>query len=235
MFGAYQAGVWQELERRVRPGIVVGASVGSLNGWMIAGGATGTDLIEAWLGLGRPGMLRRSAFDVWIGDVYGSRRPRIAFGLVATELPSLQPRLFRSPDVDARHLAGACAIPFVLSRQKIGARWYCDGGLMLPLPLWAAIEMGATDVIAVNLLAVRPPLVEAAARAVQTYCGFRYSLPASVRVVTIEPTGRLGTMRDSITWTLERTKRLIEMGREDTRRMLPAIDALSAPDMNIPM
>src|ERR1035438_6422683 len=38
MFGAYQAGAWNVLSRRFRPDLVVGASVGALNGWAFPGG-----------------------------------------------------------------------------------------------------------------------------------------------------------------------------------------------------
>ncbi len=51
MFGAYQAGVWSSLEGLIKPDIVVGASIGSLNGWLIAGGSTGEDLRRRWLNL----------------------------------------------------------------------------------------------------------------------------------------------------------------------------------------
>ena len=46
MFGAWQAGVWRGLvsERRWDPDLVVGASVGSLNGYAISGGATPEEL-----------------------------------------------------------------------------------------------------------------------------------------------------------------------------------------------
>src|SRR5438067_1634307 len=52
MFGAYQAGVWDRLCEVIRPDIVVGASVGCLNGWLIAAGGTGRELTDRWLNLG---------------------------------------------------------------------------------------------------------------------------------------------------------------------------------------
>ena len=39
MFGAYQAGVWQALSPVFRPDMVIGCSVGSINGALIAGSA----------------------------------------------------------------------------------------------------------------------------------------------------------------------------------------------------
>src|SRR5436309_7857523 len=49
MFGAYQAGAWKALSRELAPDIVVGASVGALNGWYIAAGASGDELERRWL------------------------------------------------------------------------------------------------------------------------------------------------------------------------------------------
>ncbi|MBM3775954.1 MAG: hypothetical protein FJW37_12460 [Acidobacteria bacterium] len=46
MFGAYQAGAWRALEGRFRPDLVVGASVGALNGWAIAGGCAPEELVD---------------------------------------------------------------------------------------------------------------------------------------------------------------------------------------------
>ena len=49
MFGAWQAGAWRALAGRFAPDLIVGASVGSLNGYAIAGGATPDELAEFWL------------------------------------------------------------------------------------------------------------------------------------------------------------------------------------------
>ena len=51
MFGAYQAGAWKALASVFQPDIVVGASIGALNGWAIAGGCSTAQLIDLWLEL----------------------------------------------------------------------------------------------------------------------------------------------------------------------------------------
>src|SRR6516225_3816249 len=48
MFGAYQAGIWKALSERETPDLIVGASVGALNGWRIASGCPPEQLIEEW-------------------------------------------------------------------------------------------------------------------------------------------------------------------------------------------
>ncbi len=48
MFGAYQAGAWNVLSNRLQPDLVVGTSVGALNGWAIAGGCSAEELSAMW-------------------------------------------------------------------------------------------------------------------------------------------------------------------------------------------
>lgn len=44
MFGAYHAGVWKGLAGRFQPDLIVGASVGALNGWVMASGCAPQEL-----------------------------------------------------------------------------------------------------------------------------------------------------------------------------------------------
>ena len=46
LFGAWQAGAWSVLVDHIRPDLIVGASVGSLNGYVIASGGTPEELAE---------------------------------------------------------------------------------------------------------------------------------------------------------------------------------------------
>src|SRR5262249_36148628 len=52
MFGAYQAGAWSVLVDVFQPDLIVGASIGSINGWLIAGGCPPQELIDSWLDMG---------------------------------------------------------------------------------------------------------------------------------------------------------------------------------------
>ena len=49
LFGAWQAGVWSVLVDHIVPDLIVGASVGSLNGYVIASGGTPEELRSMWL------------------------------------------------------------------------------------------------------------------------------------------------------------------------------------------
>ena len=237
MFGAFQAGVWQEISRVFAPDIVVGASIGSLNGWMIAGGVDPGDLAARWLALDdaahhrlrfprglADGLVDCNAVESWIRTIHSEFRPRVEYGLVATEMPKFVPRLFRWPDLEWRHLACSCAVPLFLRQYRIEGRWYSDGGLMLPLPLWAAVEMGARRIVSVNLLAERPPLIQAFADAARWYCRWKPELPRGVEVLEINPAGRLGSARDSLYWSRANAERWLAEGRKAARAALPALE-----------
>jgi NTE family protein len=231
LFGAYQAGVWEVLSGFFQPDIVVGASIGSINGYLISSGCEAGELQERWLAL-QPieklrwrlpdwrvgGILDDSILENTLQDLCSRWRPRTEFGVVATELPGLQPKLFRWPDVCWGHIAASCAVPVFLKSVRIGGSVYADGGLVDPLPLWAALEMGATRIVAVNLLRERPLPMRGVVRLVQTYASYRRTVTSNFAdVVEIAPAGRLGTAQESMCWRLSNTKRWIEQGRQDAR------------------
>jgi predicted acylesterase/phospholipase RssA len=229
MFGAYQAGVWQVLSELFQPDIVVGASIGSVNGYLIASGCAPTELNERWLTLYSAEKLRWRVPDWRVGgiiddsilesmlrDLCTQWRPRTEYGLVATELPGLQPKLFRWPEVAWGHIAASCAVPVFLKSVRINGSLYADGGLVDPLPVWAALEMGATKIVTVNLLRERPLPVRGMVRLVQTYASYQRTLVEGYAdVVEIAPAGRLGTAQESMFWRLENTQRWIDQGQRD--------------------
>jgi NTE family protein len=240
MFGAYQAGVWSELASAFDPDIVVGASAGSLNAWMIACGSTPEELIHRWLHLQDASALRwrlpRSFDD---GCIDGSLleeeirrmcrlRPVREFGVVLTRLPSMRVELFRAPNVDWVHIAASCAVPGVLRRYKINGAVYADGGMLDPLPLWAAFEMGATRVVTVNVMKHRPWIVRQGVRALRICACYRPRAPQHALVVDVSPDRRLGSVRDTAVWSRHNAARWIEQGRTDAARARHRVVELSA-------
>lgn len=235
MFGAYQAGAWRELSASFQPDLVVGTSAGALNGWLIAGGCTPDELIDLWVDPAAAAFLKlRPPLDRWRGlfdghtfcagvqALYARHRPRLPIGVVLTEVPRLVPRLFQTDEITWQHLAAACAIPLGLPPQRIGGRWYVDGGLLGALPLWSAPQMGATRAIAVNALPFLP--FRGLRAGVAALRGISPRLPAvgSLDVVTIVPDGGLGTVTDAIRWNRDNILRMIERGAADARRMMAA-------------
>lgn len=228
MFGAYQAGVWQVLADIFEPDIVVGASVGSLNGWLVASGCCPSSLAARWLHLESlerlpwrfprriaDGILDSSLLECWIREMCDGVSPRCQYGAVLTQLPVLKPTVFRWPDVTWQHIAGSCAVPGFLRHYRFDGRMYTDGGFLDPSPTWAAVEMGADIVVSVNVLRHRPIAVRAFVKAAQKVG--QYSPPSTkdVTVIHIDPSSALGGPRDSMYWSRARAERWIDQGRRD--------------------
>ena len=160
MYGAYQAGAWKAIAEVCRPDIVVGASIGAMNGWAIAGGCDPDDLIDRWLNLDAAARYRwkfprspvHGVFDTtplqaMIRDVYDSFQPRTHFAMVLTDLMKLRPVVLHGNEVSWQHLVAGTAIVGLFDQVRLGGRIYSDGGLLSAVPLWAAAEMGATRVL----------------------------------------------------------------------------------------
>jgi len=210
MFGAWQAGAWRALAPRFHPDLVVGASVGSLNGYAIAGGASPDDLADFWL---RPeiGVLKQLPHT--IRGMMDRYPPSPRYAVVLTDAFRLKPRIVAGESVTWRHLAASCAIPLVLPARRIDARWYCDGGLLNPLPVWAAIELGATRIVAVHALPQIPgswlkPFVAGFRRV----AGHNPPLAAGIEVQVIATPGPLGSLRDALRWKRDNIERWMEQG-----------------------
>ena len=77
---------------------------------------------------------------------------KIPFGAVATDLNTGKAILFQRGDTGLAVRASS-AVPGVFQSVKIGTHQYVDGGLVAPVPVRFAREMGADFVIAVNISA----------------------------------------------------------------------------------
>ena len=231
MFGAYQAGVWAELSRLGQPSIVVGASVGALNGWAIAGGMPGEQLAEEWLDPARQtpprfrwpaslydGILDSAALESWIAQLHAAWTPKLRLGITLTRLWDFQQELVEPPAITWQHLAASCGVPLFLRQYRLNGHRYADGGLVTALPVWAALKMGATSLITVNVLAGgRDDLAAAGARLLRWVTRFRPPTPACP-VVSLDPPQPLGAPREMMTWNRDRIRRWIEEGRAAVHR-----------------
>lgn len=164
--GFAHVGVIQVLEEAgIRPSLVVGTSAGSLVAAIYASGRTGAqlqqiavDMEEAsltdWtLPLFRRGVLRGDAIARYVnGQV--NRKPieamPMALGIVATDLGNGESMLFRRGDTGMAVRASS-AVPALFQPVRIGGREYVDGGLVAPVPVRFARDMGADLVIAVDI------------------------------------------------------------------------------------
>ncbi len=162
--GFAHIGVIQVLdEAGIRPDLVVGTSAGSLVAALYASGKSGADIgalaqamdegaITDWAFPGR-GVLRGEALARWVREQTGGlpieRMPR-ALGIVATDLDNGAAILFQRGDTGLAVRASS-AVPAVFQPVRIGNREYVDGGLVSPVPVRFARQMGADLVLAVDI------------------------------------------------------------------------------------
>ncbi|MCZ8254416.1 MAG: patatin-like phospholipase family protein [Polaromonas sp.] len=152
-------------EAGLRPQLVVGTSAGSLVAALYASGKTSAQLQQTALNMeevaitdwmlpifGR-GMFRGDALARYVNDLVANRlmeNMAIPLGIVATDLNSGQAVLFQRGDTGTAVRASS-AVPAVFVPVKINGREYVDGGLVSPVPVRFARQMGADVVIAVDI------------------------------------------------------------------------------------
>ena len=152
-------------EAGLRPSVLVGTSAGSLVAALYASGKTSAQLQQTALNMeevaitdwmlpifGR-GMFRGEALSRYVNDLVAGRlieNMAIPLGIVATDLNSGQAVLFQRGDTGLAVRASS-AVPAVFVPVKINGREYVDGGLVSPVPVRFARQMGAELVIAVDI------------------------------------------------------------------------------------
>ena len=224
LFGAWQAGAWSVLVNHVAPDLIVGASVGSLNGYVIASGGTPEELRSMWLD---PAFARFADLPHNIRRMMAHYTLRMPFAITATELPRMNPRIFHDSEITWQHLAASCALPLALPQIRIGGRWYSDGGLLGALPSWAAAELGATQIIGLQALPQPPSWwLGQATRAFRAVAGHNPPVPPGIDVLEIRPGRPLGSVRDTIQWKRSNIERWLDQGAEDAAAALPKLLAL---------
>ena len=166
-------------EAGIRPNIVVGTSAGSVVGAIYASGVRGKALRDAAQALDKNaiadwqvpffnrGLLRGAALECFINQQVGSRPIQampITLGIVATDLQSGQGILFRSGNT-GQAVRASSAVPGVFEPVRIGSREYVDGGLVAPVPVNYARQLGGEVVVAIDISS--EPTAEAASSQAQ--------------------------------------------------------------------
>ncbi len=152
-------------EAGLKPQIVVGTSAGSLVAALYASGKTSAQLQQTALNMeevaitdwmlplvGR-GVFRGDALARYVNELLANRlieNMAIPLGIVATDLNSGNAVLFQRGDTGTAVRASS-AVPAVFVPVKINGREYVDGGLVSPVPVRFARQMGADVVVAVDI------------------------------------------------------------------------------------
>lgn len=217
MFGAWQAGAWSALATRFQPGLIVGCSVGAVNGYAIAAGASPQRLLELWRDPQRASFrnLERNLRELTSHPL----KQRLA--ITVTDLVRMQVRIYCDGEIGCRHLAASCAVPGLRLPVRLDGRWCADGGLLNALPLWVAAELGATAALGLHVLPEFPSrLLQPAVDAFRKVCGHQPRLPDGFRVETLTPSERLGSLCDAVAWKRANIERWIALGARDAERLL---------------
>jgi predicted acylesterase/phospholipase RssA len=168
--GALQVGAIRSLiERGIRPGLIVGTSIGEVNGTFLAGSPNLEGIariVASWSALRRKDVLvlrmstllgglvvrRGPLFDPGpMRNVVNSHLPfdriedaTVPLAIVATEVETGQPVVLRSGDLVAALMA-SCAIPRVLRPVEVDGTLLSDGGAAAKVPLREAVALGGRE------------------------------------------------------------------------------------------
>ncbi|MDN3922805.1 patatin-like phospholipase family protein [Roseateles violae] len=162
--GFAHIGVIQVFEEQgIKVDLVAGTSAGSLVAALYASGKNGKELatlaenmdegaISDWAFPTR-GLIRGEALARFVREKTGGKlieQMAVPLGIVATDLSSGAAVLFRSGDTGTAVRASS-AVPTVFQSVKIGNRDYVDGGLVAPVPVRFARQMGAELIVAIDI------------------------------------------------------------------------------------
>ncbi|MFN2587742.1 MAG: patatin-like phospholipase family protein [Actinomycetota bacterium] len=182
--GASEVGMLRALfERDIAPDLVVGTSIGALNGAAVAfapAAATVDRLEENWTTLdksevfsgtvlsGAANLVRtRTALqsNVPLRNLVDRLLPAktfadlaIPFQCVAASIERASEHWFsEGPLVDA--ILASCAVPGILPAVEIDGEHFIDGGVVNSIPVGRAVELGATEVFVLHVGRIERPLV----------------------------------------------------------------------------
>lgn len=183
LLGAHEVGMLRALlEAGVRPDLVVGTSVGALNGVVVAEDPTpaaARRLQELWLDLdstdlfggsvlGRLTNLARTRTSLHTDEPLRTALEEhleartfaeleVRFQCVAASVERAAEHWFTDgPLVDA--VLASCAVPGLLPPARVGGGTYLDGGLVHSIPVGRAVSLGAETLYVLQVGRIEQPL-----------------------------------------------------------------------------
>lgn len=183
VLGATQVGMLRALfDAGVRPDLVLGTSIGSVNGAFIAADpsrASVERLAEIWRRIREEGdflesPIKQAARAAKYRTHFMSTRPlkrlidehltveriedlTVPFQCVAAHIESSKARWFTSGPIRPAILA-SCAVPGMFAPVEIDGQHFLDGGLVHSIPVGRALTLGATEVFVLQVGRIEQPL-----------------------------------------------------------------------------
>jgi NTE family protein len=183
--GAYEVGMLAALlDRGIVPNLIVGNSVGALNGAAVAydpTAETAKRLRQTWLNLdeerifgGSPfgpaaNLLRRGATHLHsnrpLRQLIARLLPARTFAELAVPFQCVAASIERAaehwfsegPLADA--ILASCALPGILPVVEVNGEHFMDGGIVNSIPISRAVELGAKDIYVLHVGRIDRPLV----------------------------------------------------------------------------
>lgn len=183
LLGANEVGMLQALaEAGITPDLVVGSSVGALNGAAVAadpGPETADRLADLWTELGTRDVFRSGVLgqlknlartrtslhgNEGLRDLLTAQAGpsliedlRVPFQCVAASVERATAHWFTAgPVVDA--VLASCAVPGLLPPVRLGGEHFVDGGLVHSIPVGRAVELGARELYVLHVGRIERPL-----------------------------------------------------------------------------
>ncbi|GAA4078229.1 patatin-like phospholipase family protein [Nonomuraea soli] len=181
VLGAHEVGMLRALEEAgIRPDLVLGTSIGALNGALVAcGGDAVKQLTSLWLSdvvrtafagnfLTRLSTLARTGTHLHpigpLRSVLTSVVPfqtieelPVPFQCVAASVERARAHWFTSgPLVDS--VLASCAVPGLLPPVRLDGQHFFDGGLVHSIPVGRAVQLGARRIFVLHVGRVEHPL-----------------------------------------------------------------------------
>ena len=182
MLGASEVGMLRAvMEAGHRPDLVLGTSVGAINGAVLAAEPTLDcvgELVATWESLGGrelfSGPLQRLRVAASTGTHLHSIEPlralierrlgpvdieqlAVPFQCCAASIERAAETWFTSGPV-ATAVAASCAVPGMFGPVQVNGEHYFDGGLVNSLPVGRAVELGATEIFVLHVGRIEQPL-----------------------------------------------------------------------------
>jgi NTE family protein len=224
----------------IKPDFVVGTSAGSMVAAMYASGKNAAQLeqiamdmeeatITDWtLPFFNRGMIRGEALGRYVNAQVGNlpiERMVLPLGIVSTNLRTGLGVLFQKGDTGMAVRASS-AVPSVFTPVKIGTQEYVDGGLVSPVPVRYARQMGAELVIAIDISSA--PEGNAADSQLQILLQTFAIMGKSINSFELQEADLL--VRPELSGVkggdFTSKRRSIDAGRNAMQRMLPQLKAL---------